>query len=61
MKNLLKEDRFFNRYAATKERSPRFRAFVILVLLIFSTILIWGLSYQIKKNKNFPIIKNAGL
>ena len=55
MKNLLKEDHFFNRYAATKERSPRFRAIVILLLLVFSFILIKGLMY----NKiNSPISKD---
>jgi hypothetical protein len=55
MKNLLKEDNFFNRYAATKERSPRFRAVVILLLLFFSFIIVKGLMH----NKiNPPISKD---
>jgi hypothetical protein len=45
MKNPLRSDGFFNRYQATKDRSPRFRAFVILLLLVFSCILIYGLAF----------------
>jgi hypothetical protein len=65
MKNLLKEDNFFNRYAATKGRSPHFRAVVILLLLFFSFIIIKGLMSNkinppISKDdvppKTFPII-----
>jgi len=56
MKNLLKEDSFFDRYAATKERSPHFRAVVILLLLFFSFIIIKGL---IINNVNPAISKDG--
>ncbi len=40
MKNFLTSDEF-NRYDATKDRSPRFRAVVIFLLLLFSSVLIY--------------------
>lgn len=49
MKNPLKSDSF-NRYEATKDRSPLFRAFVVLLLLIVGCILLYTLS-QTKSNK----------
>ena len=44
MKNVLKSDSF-NRYEATKDRSPRFRAFVVILLLLVGCILLYTLSH----------------
>jgi hypothetical protein len=53
MKNPLRSENF-NRYQATKDRSPRFRAVVILLLLLFSCILIYSLAF----NKSEPVKAN---
>ena len=47
MNNPLKHNRF-NQYQATKDRSPRFRIFVIVLLLLTSSIII----YALKEKKN---------
>jgi len=43
MKNPLKNDSVFNRFQATKDRSPRFRGIVILLLLLISCFLFYSL------------------
>jgi len=40
MKNALKSE-IFNRFDSTKDRSPRFRAFVIILLLVVSCFLVY--------------------
>ena len=49
MKNPLKSDTF-NRFDATKDRSPRFRAFVIFLLVLVSCFLV----YVITSKKSAP-------
>jgi len=45
MKNPLKSDTF-NRFDATKDRSPRFRAFVIILLLAVSCFLVYVSAFR---------------
>ena len=45
MRNPLKSDGF-NRFEATKDRSPRFRAFVILLLLLVSSFLVYITAFK---------------
>jgi len=46
MKNLLKNDSVFNRFQATKDRSPRFRAFVIFLLMLISFFLVYVFTFK---------------
>ena len=52
MRNPLKSEAF-NRYQATRNRSPRFRAFVIFLLLLISCFLVDVFTF-----KNSPVEAN---
>ena len=43
--NLLKSETF-NRFEATKDRSPRFRAFVIFLLIAVSSFLVYATAFK---------------
>ena len=55
MNNPLKSEKF-NRHDATKDRSPGFRAFVIFLLLVFITIIIYTLAVKNSTGANNNII-----
>ena len=55
MKNLLKSE-MFNRFEATKDRSPRFRAFVIFLVLLIGGLLLYAITF---KRSTTEIAKDA--
>ena len=50
MRNPLRSEGF-NRFEATKDRSPRFRAFVILLLLLVSSFLVYVIAFKKPKTE----------
>jgi hypothetical protein len=49
MRDPFKKDNFFNRFMATKERSPMFRFFVIFLVLMISVFMILRFTYYMIK------------
>lgn len=49
MKEPFKKDIFFNRFAATKERSSGFRFFVMFIVLLITVFMIAGFTFHIIK------------
>jgi len=47
MENPSEKENFFNRFAATKERSKGFRFFVIFIVLVISVFMILRFTYHI--------------
>ena len=56
MRNPLSSD-VFNRFEATKERSPLFRLFIILMILIVTSFLAYMIGS--KKDNSTDLIKEA--